>query len=416
MYINFSLDREKLRNAKLLILEENLDSNIIMEDLSNHKISESKFAKFFNRKRCELYVGGAVRFGSIFGACQAGVFSFPPQRPPISIERVFATETESCQTSESKFRQFLSTAPSHVRDILMKTGISDEQFDLLAREIRSGKLEGTQTALSVRGGDGFFDAAVFTAFWVYLNWLDQAEGFFVPNPGHHLKPETSFQQGRAPYDTGKGIGPRSITVKTGQLQQSQESSSENENSKPYDYGRIHAELEKQENNRKVEVMVGGKHYSLPNPYQESASELEDQLAGKLYGDIRKSETDIDQVAANLGYKRKNVQRVKDHVFNDEHRLDSYAHLGEPEEVKQFDPDLQQALAWMRLQEGTHTPEDLVWMKHEFAEHHHESTQDAGYSESHARAQGKFDGCPWGKSAIGEQPNSNLNSIDQFKTE
>ena len=86
-----------------------------------------------------------------------------------------------------------------------------------------------------------------------------------------------------------------------------------------------------------------------------------------YDSIRKSKTDVDAIAKNTGYKRKNVQNCKNHLFYDIHRLDRYESLGEPVEIKQFDANENQARAWKRLEKGTHTRQDLTWLKHEKAE-------------------------------------------------
>ena len=56
--------------------------------------------------------------------------------------------------------------------------------------------------------------------------------------------------------------------------------------------------------------------------------------------------------------------------------------------------LEQALAWKRLETGTHTQDDVTWIKHECAERHHELKYDSGYSEAHERAQSRYDGFPW----------------------
>ena len=74
-------------------------------------------------------------------------------------------------------------------------------------------------------------------------------------------------------------------------------------------------------------------------------------------------------------------------------MDRYVPL-EPAEFKQFDPDLQQAMAWKRLEQGTHTPDDINWIKHEFAEQNYEKKYGPGYSEAHDYAQSRFDGAPW----------------------
>lgn len=60
----------------------------------------------------------------------------------------------------------------------------------------------------------------------------------------------------------------------------------------------------------------------------------------------------------------------------------------------FDPDLNQALAWKRLEAGIHTEYDIEWIKHECAERHYELKHDSGYREVHNRAQTRFNGAPW----------------------
>ena len=67
---------------------------------------------------------------------------------------------------------------------------------------------------------------------------------------------------------------------------------------------------------------------------------------------------------------------------------------EPVEYRRFDPDIQQALAWKRLETGTHTQDDITWIKHECAERHHELKYGSGYSEAHDQAQSRFDGARW----------------------
>jgi len=127
-------------------------------------------------------------------------------------------------------------------------------------------------------------------------------------------------------------------------------------------------------------------------------------AEEKYDSIRKSKTDVDAIAKNTGYKRKNVQNCKNHLFYDIHRLDRYESLGEPVEIKQFDANENQARAWKRLEKGTHTRQDLTWLKHEKAEQWYEQKHDAGYSESHEAAEKYWSGTPW--------TNTNTNTEDK----
>ena len=62
--------------------------------------------------------------------------------------------------------------------------------------------------------------------------------------------------------------------------------------------------------------------------------------------------------------------------------------------QRFDSDLDQANAWDRLTNGTHTSEDITWMKHEMAERWHEQRHGSTYKESHGAAEKKWPGNPW----------------------
>ena len=119
-------------------------------------------------------------------------------------------------------------------------------------------------------------------------------------------------------------------------------------------------------------------------------------ADESYERIRKSTTDVDQIAANTGIKPANIQKVKDHVFYDTHVLDRYVDMGIEPEIKRFDSDLRQAEAWDRLENGTYTKKDIEWLKHEIAERWYEKKHNAGYSESHDAAEKKWTGDPWKK--------------------
>ena len=59
-------------------------------------------------------------------------------------------------------------------------------------------------------------------------------------------------------------------------------------------------------------------------------------AEEKYESIRKSKTDVDDIAKNTEYKSTNIQKCKSHLFYDIHRLDRYESLGELVEIKQFD--------------------------------------------------------------------------------
>ena len=59
----------------------------------------------------------------------------------------------------------------------------------------------------------------------------------------------------------------------------------------------------------------------------------------------------------------NIKNVKDYVFYSKHSLDRLA-PAESVEYRRFDANIQQALAWKHLETGTHTQDDVTWIKHE----------------------------------------------------
>ena len=129
-----------------------------------------------------------------------------------------------------------------------------------------------------------------------------------------------------------------------------------------------------------------------NPYRKNADELQFKLAEEIYDSIRECDTDICDIAQNLGFKADNIKNVKDHVLYNEHNLDRYG-LDEIEH-KRFDATIEQALAWKPLEAGIHTQDDIEWIKHECAERYHELKYDSGYSKAHERAQSRYDGYLW----------------------
>ena len=106
------------------------------------------------------------------------------------------------------------------------------------------------------------------------------------------------------------------------------------------------------------------------------------LAEEVYDTIRVSPTDIKEIAKNTNCKEENIQKVKDHVFNNEHDLNKYE--GDNDPPQRFDASLQQGLAWARFKSNQYTSKDITWMKHEFAEQHHESKFNLNYAYSSTR--------------------------------
>jgi len=222
---------------------------------------------------------------------------------------------------------------------------------------------------NLRGGSFVNVAAGLAIIAAIIILANNANGF-QPNPHVNVPPHlqwlygNNYQPGQVGY--GKGVGPRSITV-TG-MTQNAGSEKKYLSSGSWDYKEVMRELDRQSSKKRIYAQVGDQIYILKNPYHEGPYELGDKLADQIYESIRESDTYICDIAQNLGFKADNIKNVKDHVFYNEHDLDRYG----PDQIerKQFDPNLQQALAWKRLETRTHTQDDVTWIKHECAERHH----------------------------------------------
>ena len=151
-------------------------------------------------------------------------------------------------------------------------------------------------------------------------------------------------------------------------------------------------LKAQEHKKTVKIWIGDDRYVVNNPDKWNANELQFDLAEKIYDNIRSSNDDVARIAKNYGWKVENVQKVKDHVFYNTHMLDR--HGPECAEYKRFDGNLNQALAWKKMENNLASAQDKTWLAHEFAECHHEQKFNSGYTEAHERVQSRFDGAPW----------------------
>jgi hypothetical protein len=112
-------------------------------------------------------------------------------------------------------------------------------------------------------------------------------------------------------------------------------------------------------------------------------------ADDAYEEIRSSKTDVEAIAENTGIKSSNLQKVKDHLFFDEHLLDKYVDYGIPAEMRRFDSNIAVASAWKRLENGNFTPQDMQLLRHEAAEAWHIRRYGPSYRQAHERAQKRF---------------------------
>lgn len=93
------------------------------------------------------------------------------------------------------------------------------------------------------------------------------------------------------------------------------------------------------------VQTGGRNNLSVDEYFRREAE-----ADKMYDSIRASGTDVLDIAKNTGMKESRVQRIKDHVFFNEHiKSSGYG---------RFHSDYEIAQAWTRLKQGTYNKKDI----------------------------------------------------------
>ncbi|MHC5216544.1 pre-toxin TG domain-containing protein [Enterococcus sp. LJL128] len=110
---------------------------------------------------------------------------------------------------------------------------------------------------------------------------------------------------------------------------------------------------------------------IPDPFDEY---LRWEKAEDRYNDIRKLNDDIQKIADNTNLPKEKIQRIKGHVFFNEHTLDH--------KIGVFDANPDMADAWERLIKGEFTQNDLVLLEHEYFESRFESLFKTNYRKAH----------------------------------
>lgn len=95
------------------------------------------------------------------------------------------------------------------------------------------------------------------------------------------------------------------------------------------------------------------------------------------------------IARNTRIKPGNIEKVKKHLFYDEHLLDRYTELGVPAEWRRFDSDLAIANAWKRLENGNYTELDMRLLRHEAAEMNRMRKLAQRFSQGHDAAERRY---------------------------
>lgn len=105
-----------------------------------------------------------------------------------------------------------------------------------------------------------------------------------------------------------------------------------------------------------------------NPYSKEA----EKHAVQYYESVRHMKTDTQKISAATGISRDKIDKIKNHVFITEHDLLT-GH-------KRFDPSYDMAQSWQRLINGDFKEQDIVLLKHEYAELRY---MEKGYSQNEA---------------------------------
>ena len=113
-----------------------------------------------------------------------------------------------------------------------------------------------------------------------------------------------------------------------------------------------------------------------NPMSKQA----EQHAVRYYESVRHMKTDTHKISKSTGISKEKLDKIKNHVFVNEHEL--------LDGKRRFDPDYEIAQSWQRLINGDYKEQDIVLLKHEYAELRY---MEKGFSqnEAHIKASRKY---------------------------
>ena len=113
-----------------------------------------------------------------------------------------------------------------------------------------------------------------------------------------------------------------------------------------------------------------------NPFSKEA----EKHAAQYYESVRHMKTDTDKISKATGISKDKINKIKNHVFIDEHDL--------MEGKKRFDPSYEMAESWQRLINGDYKEKDIVLLKHEYAELRY-MEKGLSQNEAHIKASKKY---------------------------
>ncbi|WP_316573389.1 WXG100-like domain-containing protein [Nocardia canadensis] len=111
------------------------------------------------------------------------------------------------------------------------------------------------------------------------------------------------------------------------------------------------------------------------------ADFEYEWADSAYDAIRRSDADIDDIARNTeqyGFSRSDIEQIKNHVFREEHLLDSY----DAGTMGRFEANPRMAEAWQRLQSGNPHSSDVDLLRHELYESNYMRANGPSYKNAH----------------------------------
>jgi hypothetical protein len=120
-------------------------------------------------------------------------------------------------------------------------------------------------------------------------------------------------------------------------------------------------------------------YLSGNPSMQKIARSEIDALNK-YELFRNMSSDIEQISKHTQLPKSIIEKIKDHLFKNEHIiLERYSTV---EIIKKFDPDIDIALTWERLCENTYVDSDLEFLKHEYLESLLMGKCEVEYFEAH----------------------------------
>ena len=105
-----------------------------------------------------------------------------------------------------------------------------------------------------------------------------------------------------------------------------------------------------------------------NPYSKEAA----KHATQYYESVRHMKTDVSKISAATGISQDKIDKIKNHVFIAEHDLLTGR--------ERFAPSYDMAQSWQRLINGDYKEQDIVLLKHEYAELRY---MEKGYTQNEA---------------------------------